>query len=150
MECFMIIDKIDRIEGYFGSVKNLANACSFINGHAELAEGRYEFEGGYIISTSGTTAALDGKDFEAHRRYADVMYIISGGEAVSFCDSSELEPLKEYSEKDDIAFYSGGTDCIVHVSAGMFYAVLPGEGHKPTGHVEAPEAYRKYIIKCRQ
>ncbi|MEG0017773.1 MAG: YhcH/YjgK/YiaL family protein [Hydrogenoanaerobacterium sp.] len=147
----MIIDKISCAERYTGTIKNLSNALAFLVGKAELPEGRYEFNGGFIISTSGTTTPLLGKSFEAHKKYADVMFVLSGAEEVSFCDISSLNVAKPYDSDADVAFYDGeNCDCVVNVQAGSFYALLPNEGHKPCSHTAKAASYKKYIIKCEQ
>ncbi|WP_312641500.1 YhcH/YjgK/YiaL family protein [Hydrogenoanaerobacterium sp.] len=147
----MIMDQISNANRYTSSVKNLANALRYLEGKGKLSEGRYEFDGGFLLAVSGETTPLESKDFEAHHEYADVMFVLEGGEEVSFCAVSELETVQEYNETEDCSFHRGsGKGCIVAVPAGMFYVMLPGEGHKPCIHTGQTGRYFKYIIKCRQ
>ena len=145
----MIIDKIECVGRYTASVKNLAAALAFLAEAGTLADGRHEFNGGFIMVSSGETTAFTSKNFEAHKKYADVMFLVEGNEEISFCNTTELNLVKEYDSASDIAFYDG-EGCAVKVTAGMFYVFLPEEAHKPGSHTNTPTKYRKYVLKCEQ
>lgn len=145
----MIIDKITNLKNYLGLVKNLDNALALIDGQRTLADGVYPFEGGRIVSGAFTSAALETKDFEAHRQYADVMIILEGEETMSYIAFEDMKPTIEYDEEKDISFFEG-EDLIITIPAGYFYLVMPGEGHKPGVHLDRESSFRKYIVKLMQ
>lgn len=147
----MIVDKISNAVHYLPLVKNLDNALHFLQANPLLAAGRHEFEGGFVLVTEGTSLPIAEKEFEAHRNYADVMFVLGGSETVSYCPTEVLDTVKEYDAKADCSMHTGmGKDIIVTVPEGYFYIVMPGEGHKPCVHVNEPVFYQKYIIKCKQ
>lgn len=42
--------------------------------------GRYEYEGGFLFVQHGSTKAFSADDYEAHKKYIDIQYMIQGGE----------------------------------------------------------------------
>ena len=147
----MIVDKISNAARYTGLIKNLDAALAFIGGNYDLPQGRHEFPGGAVIPAQGVTLHLGQKDFEAHQDYADVMFVLDHDETVSYRQVEERTLAKPYDPAGDIAFYTGQEmDIVVTVPKGYFYAVLPGEGHKPCIHLDAQKPFKKYIIKCMQ
>lgn len=147
----MIIDKIANLGIYTSVVKNLDHALAFMNEHPSLPMGKHPFDGGFIIVSEGTSLHISEKDFEAHRKYADVMVILEHDETVSYAPISGLSVVKAYDSEADCGMYSGDSrDITVTVPAGFFYAVMPDEGHKPAVHIDSPKPFRKYIVKCSQ
>lgn len=147
----MIVDRITNAANYTGVVKNLDAALSFIGGNYDLPFGRHEFEGGAVIATEGASVHISKKDFEAHQQFADVMFILEHDETVSYRQVEELAVTKPYDSTADCAMYGGeGMDITVTVPKGYFYVMMPGEGHKPSVHLDTEKPFKKYIIKCRQ
>lgn len=147
----MIIDKTSNLEQYTGTVKHLDQALAYLKNKADLPLGKYEFDGGFIISTEGVSEQVENKSFEVHRRYADVMVILGHDETVCFAPSEGLPVLKPFSEEEDCGLCGNTPDAFCFtIPAGYFYIMLPGEAHKPTVHIHSQKPYRKYIIKCLQ
>lgn len=147
----MIIDHISNAKTYFPTVKNLDHALDFISGKAELPLGRYEFDGGFILSVEGDSVGIDTKDFESHQDYADVMWILNGTETINYFPTQLLDTVKEYEKVSDCSIHKGDVrSIVVTIPEGFFYVMLPGEGHKPCVHLDKQAHYRKYILKCRQ
>ena len=44
--------------------------------------------------------------FEAHKKYIDIQFIISGRERIGYADIATLEPDTEYDAETDAAFYA--------------------------------------------
>ena len=77
---------------------------------AELAPGRHEIMGDEVFANVQelTTVRPGEKNYEAHRRYADVHYVISGEELMGVAPVGECEPVGEFSEADDFGLYVPG------------------------------------------
>lgn len=147
----MIIDQICNARSYVGTVKNLEHALDFLEKKEELPLGRYEFDGGFVLSVEGNSVDISKKDFEAHRDYADVMWILRGKETASYCPIALLDTVKDYDKASDCSTHTGvQKDLIFTIPEGFFYVMLPGEGHKPCIHLEQESSFRKYILKCKQ
>ena len=77
---------------------------------AELAPGCHEIMGDEVFANVQelTTVRPGEKNYEAHRRYADVHYVISGEELLGVAPVGECEPVGEFSEADDFGLYVPG------------------------------------------
>lgn len=146
----MMIDTISNAGSYTHLVKHLGCALQLIGNNTDLPPGRYEFEGGYVVSTVGTSTHFSQKEFEVHRSYADVMFVLEHDETVGYCPTAELTCTAPYDEAADCALYSGGTGVPITLPKGYFYVMMPGEAHKPCIHLAEAKPFRKYIIKCLQ
>lgn len=112
-------------------------------------DGRYELQDGLFVNVeSYKTQLRRERKFEAHEKYIDVQYMISGRELITTCPIEELECIDPYDEERDIAFYKNdlkGVDNLL--VAGNFLIFLPGEAHMPCICVNQQENVRKAVIK---
>lgn len=145
----MILDTIENAAQYTSFVKNLDSALAFLAKNPSLALGKHVFNGGFVIAVEGVSAPIDSKDFEAHRDYADVMFVLKHCETVCFAPVAQLAQTQAYSADSDCALYRG-SGVTVTVPAGWFYIMMPNEGHKPCIHADRQTPFIKYIIKCSQ
>ena len=95
------------------------------------------------------TAPADQKPYEAHRRYADVHFVISGEEHVGIAPVAELEPVGEFSEKDDFGLYGEpAREAWVTLRAGDLVVTPPCDAHKPGCCGEdGPAKLKKVCVK---
>lgn len=85
--------------------------------------------------------------WEAHRRYIDIQYVISGQEAMGYAPISTLKPVTDFDEAKDVGFYDG-TGSIITVEAGMFAIFFPHDAHMPCMQVAGQSApVRKVVVK---
>ena len=87
----MIIDKIENAHLYKGLSKRIEKAFEYIRATdlKNIKPGKYEIDGENIfalISEYKTKSEQEGK-LEAHRKYIDVQYVISGEEIDGICSS---------------------------------------------------------------
>ena len=75
---------------------------------AELEPGRHEIMGDEVFANVQelTTVPAGEKNYEAHRRYADIHYVISGTELIGVAPVAECAPVGEFSEADDFGLYT--------------------------------------------
>ncbi len=144
----MIIDKLENIRFYEAMLPDLETGLAKI---AELGEspelGRYEFDGGYLLVQSGETTPMEEGTFEAHRRYIDVQILRGGAEEMAWKPLSELTTEVPYDEIKDAERLNGTRENHMLISAGMFYAAFPSDGHKPGAHTDTPHKYDKIVMK---
>lgn len=142
----MILDEFKNINKYSAIIKNLQNALDFINCSSELSVGRYEFDGGFLMVQEGITNPIEKCNFETHKEYIDVQYVVEGSEIMAWADKNDLKCAIQYDEKKDAAFYEGkGT--VIEIKAGMSYIMFPSDAHKACCHTDMPKKYKKYVIK---
>lgn len=101
---------------------------------AELECGRHEIMGDEVFANVMEFETVDAaeKAFEAHRRYTDVHFVISGEEHLCVAPVDECEPLGEFKEEDDFGLYlNPGRSAWVTLRAGDLVVTPPEDAHKP-------------------
>lgn len=143
----MIVDKLSNIRFYKKLLPGLEKGMRMIESMTEYEVGRYEFEGGYFLVQKGSTKPLEDGAFEVHRKYLDVQIILEGCEEVGWASLDDLTTTKEYDPQKDAEFLEGSREHAVKISAGMFYAAFPQDGHMPCRHTKEPHEYTKIVMK---
>lgn len=113
---------------------------------------RIELDGERLVAIVQSYETYDpaSRFFEAHRRYVDIQYIISGRETLYFAPESTLTVDVPFSEAKDVTKYHIIPDAeSVILSAGKFLVLWQDEAHMPSCRVVPgqPEAVRKVVLK---
>ena len=142
----MIIDRIEEQQLYYGLNPEMEQAFAFISEALTLDCGRYELDNGlYSSITEGMTKSIESVPFEAHRRYIDLQYLISGGERISWNNINEMNLVGEDPEKDNYLYV--GQSSSIKIRPGTFYIFFPKDAHRTGSHREFPKFYKKVVIK---
>jgi biofilm protein TabA len=117
----------------------------------ETADGRIPLDGENVFALvqSYETTPAAGNPFEAHRRHADLQFVVTGQEAIYYSPVSLLSETTPYSEAKDIALFSGADECPLVMRPGTFAIFNPQDGHKPGCVWRAPGPVKKVVIKIR-
>lgn len=130
MEFASLLEKTARPES-----QALAAAFAFLQ-QPELAG----LPDGWIALPHGARACVqryctrpaEGVDFEAHNRYYDIQYLVSGTERIYFAKRSELTETVPYQEEKDILFLAKPDTCSSVLLRSGDYAVFgPQDAHLP-------------------
>jgi biofilm protein TabA len=148
----MIVDRIENVRLYSKLSKNLAKAFKILQNKKVLkkADGRYEVKGTklYYMIMKYATKPIDGGEFEAHKKYIDVQYILDGEEAIPYALISGLKTSKRYKAKTDAAMYRFSKNYSnVNLCRGMFCVFFPEDGHMPGRIVKKKSTVRKIVVK---
>ena len=116
-----------------------------------LEDGRHEIEGDgiYALLMSYETEPESVRSFEAHRKYIDIQFILSGRELICWAPLGELEPAGEYDDGKDIIFLAGDPRARLQLTPGSFAVFYPEDGHKPNCAWNGPGPARKVVVKVR-
>lgn len=103
----------------------------------------------FINPQSFTTRPAEECVFEAHRKYIDIHFCISGEESISIASPDQLKEIKAYNPDNDAAFYSGSVVSESVLTPGRFMVCFPEDIHR-TGEM-ASEACKinKVVVKVR-
>lgn len=143
----MILDKLSQAKTYEAMHPRFHEAFEFLKTAADKPCGRYELGGGMYASISEVTTHAEGEGrFEAHRRYIDIQYLLSGRSACVWAHTPELAVSEPYSEEKDLEFFTG-TGSPVPVQAGEFYILYPMDAHEPHQTLDGQESYRAVVVK---
>jgi biofilm protein TabA len=131
----MILDTLSNAAKYAGLKIGMAEAFGFLDqqGLENLPDGKYEIAGErvYAIITRTTGRNVDEGELEAHRKYLDIQYVISGDESMGWKPREGLTHSMEYDTERDLEFLREKPDSIVQVPEGSFTIFLPTDAHQP-------------------
>ncbi len=120
---------------------------------AKLAPGKYEIAGSdsYVSLSEYTTDFKDNKKLEAHVKYIDIQYIISGTESIGYGDLAAGLAVTEdkLAEKDVIFYHAVPNETELKLTAGMYAIFFPWDVHRPGCAAGDPAAVRKAVVKVR-
>lgn len=143
----MIVDRLENILFYEKLLPNVAAGMKKVNELDKLEVGRYEFDGGYFMVQKGETKPMDEGTYEAHRKYIDVQIVVEGSEEMAWKPLNELTSVIPYNPEKDAERFDGTKEHVLLVSAGMFYAAFPEDGHKPVSHTKEKQSFTKIVMK---
>lgn len=147
----MIIDHISYLSRYQLLSGGLLKALAYLreNELSRLETGLHEIVGKdlfCIVSEYKTMPSAEGK-LEAHKKYIDVHYMISGSELIGYALLEEQKLLQAYDAENDYALYDGNSSFISMVP-GMFAIFFPNDLHMP-GIGKDRRSIKKIVIKVK-
>ena len=130
----------------------LRRALALLPELALRAPGRYPIDGERLFALVQQLDTFDNQRFEAHARYLDVQYLVSGNEKIGYLPQGLTLPLlQDQLASHDIAFYQAEQPaCELLLTPGMFAIFAPGELHRPCGMLEQPINIKKVVLKILQ
>lgn len=149
----MILDRFQNLPRYAENDRVLLPAYDFIANYKKhpFECGRYEIDGNrcFAFVQKYETVSAD-KDYEAHERYMDLQYVVSGTEKMFWVPKDRLLCTVPMDAQKDIAFYTekdGAAPCELVVHADEFAIFYPQEPHKPGCFTHTPETVEKIVVK---
>jgi len=133
-------------------IKGLERAFEFLarTDLAALPLGRTDIEGSDVFLTvsEAETRAPEQVKFEAHRRYIDIQLVVRGQESIGYAPVASLVTAEPYDAAKDIEFFSVPQEsATLALCAGDFAVFAPGDGHRPSLHLDGPHVSRKVVVK---
>ena len=115
---------------------------------ADVANGRHELsDGAYYNVFDVTQGDAATKEFESHKKFIDIQFILEGTEQMEYADLETLTVTTPYVEKDDYALETG-KGIMLTLSAGDFAVFCPEDAHKPgCGNGKSRKAVVKVPVK---
>lgn len=134
-------------------LKHLAIAFNFLERPdlKDLPMGKHVItEGAYATIDKSRSADPATVQFESHKEYTDVHYMISGQVTTGFAPIEKLQVLTPYDAQEDGATYAVPAQYEkVKLYPGMFAVFFPGGGHMPNCHLDGPHDLHKVVVKVR-
>ena len=111
--------------------------------------GRVDIDGDrlYALVQEYQTRPAEQGLWEAHRRYIDVQYIVSGRERMGVANIHTMQLGEYVMEKDFQPMTGTGND--IEVFPGSFIIFFPEDGHMPGLKVNEPERVKKVVLKVK-
>ncbi len=119
----------------------------------ELDTGRHDIEGSdvYVMVNEYLPKEQDSVQFEAHREYADIQYVVSGQEQISIVPIDETVVTEAYDDEKDVMFLSA-IDAVDRVaSPDKFFVFFPNDAHRPSVRVNPNDSaqVKKIVVKVK-
>lgn len=147
----MIVDRIENAATYAGMGKIWAEAFAILQAYddAAFAKGKQVTASGIKINPSAyETKSPEGADPEAHKRYADIQFLLDGEEISYYCPAADFTRItKEYDPDKDVYFGAAADTVPVKLEAGNFAVFFPQDGHAPGCICGKAQTVRKAVLK---
>jgi YhcH/YjgK/YiaL family protein len=147
----MIADRLVNAHRYAGLGPRITRALEFLDRTDlyAIADGRHELDGAdlYALVQRYTSKPVAEGRWEAHRRYADLQYVVAGEERIGY-GPIERFTRNGYDAERDFEALTGDGD-FLRLGAGSFVLLWPGEAHMPQVAVADPSPVKKVVLKIR-
>ena len=151
----MIVDKIENAHLYYGIGENFKKGFEYLKNTdlINLKNGKYEIDGEKIfvsVQDYITKPEPQGK-YEAHKKYADIQFIIKGEEKLGWDNISDFSPNTCYDEENDIVFLDkqNSSNQFIQASKDYFVVFFPEDVHMPCITFEKPSYVKKAVVKIQ-
>jgi YhcH/YjgK/YiaL family protein len=148
----MILDTIENARLYFGLHPGFVRAFEILRNKtlAKKEDGKYALDGEkiyYTIQRYKTKPIIEG-NLEAHRKYIDIQFLLSGVELLGYAPLKGLTVAEEYNPQKDIVFFHTPREITkVKLEPGLFCILFPSDAHLPSLQLAEPADVRKVVIK---
>jgi YhcH/YjgK/YiaL family protein len=148
------INKRELAITYFKNKLIWERAFRFLkdNDLSKLELKRYDIDGDNLYATVSeyTTKNEETTNFEAHRKYIDIQYVISGKEIMNIAPIATVKDIiTPYDETKDIEFVTVSKKVNHIASQDNFFIFFPDDAHRPGLKVGTNALVRKVVIKLR-
>ena len=144
----MIIDKIKNASTHFGLGERFAKALLYLQStdFKHIEPGKYEIEGDGIYALVQQYMTSEKKDrLEAHRRYADIHYMVDGVEVMGVANTDDLEAGTYDNATDYLPVQ--GTVAFITIPACSFIIIHPQDAHMPGLILDTSQMVKKVVMK---
>ncbi len=145
----MIYDNIKNSTTYANLSPRFRQAFDYLKSTdlAALPVGRIELDGKnvYVLVQEYTSKLKEQGKWEAHRRYVDLQYIVSGVEKMGFASLDRMK-LGDYNPDKDFQALSG-EGVFLPLGPGDFMLLWPQDAHMPGMAAESPVPVKKVVVK---
>ena len=116
----------------------------------KLPKGKYPIDGDNVFAsvTADSSKNFDKTNWESHRKYNDIQYVIDGEEMIGVYPVSKATVTKEYDDKRDVANYSADGK-LYSATQGTFFIFFPSDAHRPNVTPGGNKVVKKIVIKVK-
>jgi YhcH/YjgK/YiaL family protein len=147
----MILDSYPQWRRYEPLNARFGRAFAFLAGVTpETALGRHEIDGdaAFALVQRYDTRPVAGMQFEAHRRYIDIQYVVRGREVIHWAPLAALAEVLPYDDGKDVALFAADGPIVpVRLPAEQFMILFPDDAHAPCCVWDEPGEVVKVVVK---
>jgi YhcH/YjgK/YiaL family protein len=146
----MIVEVLVNADLYAAIDDRLAVGLRYlqITDFSKLEPGKYLIEDNEVFASVSEYNSKKPEDakWEAHQKYADIQYIISGEEKMGYAPLNTMTVTEAYNAEKDIVFLKGNGDYVT-AKPGMFVIFFPHDAHQPSVAVSESLNVKKIVVK---
>lgn len=147
----MILDTLQNANLYKNLDKNLSLGLEYLKNtdFSSLEMGKYEIKGDEVFAILQTYDTKEEADcrLEAHKKYVDIQYMVSGDELMGVVPFANQE-ISEALPDNDVTFYKGAGESIL-VKEGSFTVFFQTDVHAPGIKAGLSEKIIKVVVKVQ-
>jgi biofilm protein TabA len=150
----MIVAKLDQIAQQAELFPRLRKGLDYLQNldPQDLEPGTVEIDGRQVyamIQSYTSREVTENPHLEAHRKYLDIQYLVSGTEAMGWAPLDQLEVNVPYIDDKDILLGTVPAEArtLVPFSAGYAILLFPSDAHGPGLAAGEPESIVKVVVK---
>lgn len=148
----MIFDNIKNAQTYFPLCVKICAGLDFLQKKnlKTLPVGKYEILDGEIYALVQEYETKECAQFEAHKKFIDIQYIVEGSETLGVCEISNCGQSLGYDEARDLEFFNSYNEqCANFFTAneGDFAIFFPEDAHMPALSVKNKSKVKKVVVK---
>ncbi|MBI9033196.1 MAG: YhcH/YjgK/YiaL family protein [Bacteroidales bacterium] len=148
----MIIDTINNIKAYESIIPYSQDIMRFIDkvvaGEIKFDTDRVEICGDSVFALINRYQTKESNIWEAHKKYIDIHWMLSGNESILYANLRDLYVVKEYDDKNDFMILEGSGDRFT-LSANRFAVLFPEDAHQPGLIADDVEQVMKIVLKVK-
>ena len=148
----MIMDNLSQWRRYAGTLPGLDQAFAYLETVTPATpNGRYEIDGDRVYCLIQRYRTKPDNAFEAHRKYADVQFIIAGRETILWAPLPDLTTVTQlYAPDRDVGFFATpATSTPLRLGPGQFAILFPEDGHAPCVECAGITDVIKAVVKVQ-
>lgn len=114
-----------------------------------LPEGKQELEGENLFIAVSEYRSKDKSDtkYEAHKKYIDIQYVISGVEQMGLASLDKVDITEPYNEEKDLLFYDFEGGEYLRADPTNFFIFFPEDVHRPGIKTGKNVPVKKLVVK---
>lgn len=148
------INKREFAVSYFKNKERWDKAFAFLrdNDLTKLEIKRFDIDGDNAYAPVSEYLSKNPEDakFEAHRKYIDIQYVISGEEQMGVAPLSNSKSIiTPYDETKDVEFHTVTDSTLFHADSSNFFIFFPSDIHRPSVKVTDNAKVRKIVVKVK-
>lgn len=148
----MLVTTLDHAAGNDYLAARFQKAYAFLNRDdlGSLPLGRVDIDGDAVFANvqEYDTVPAEEKQLEAHRRYYDVQFVVSGEEVMQYAPLEGLAKVQPFDEDADFGLYcTPERPSSIVLRAGDVAVLAPEDAHKPGCALDTPCCVRKIVVK---
>lgn len=146
----MIKDKLEKAKIYYNLSVNIKKGFEWLENTdlVNIEDGRYNIDGDVVYASVQTYETKIEANYESHRNYIDIQYLVRGKEKIGVTDISNCTTCIKYDKERDLEFYTiNSKEEYIGLSEGTFAIFYPHDAHKPSIAIDKPTTVKKVVVK---